>query len=146
MPSFPAPTRLWWSAIPAVRAGSRTPPWLPEFPPFMAGCVPDRAAIAALAGKRVLAFAGIADPDKFFRTLVGAGIEAPLRRGFPDHHRYTPAEASRLLAEADLRGLTPVTTEKDVVRLDGDGAARRVEGTRRKSSGRPRARRPARFR
>jgi tetraacyldisaccharide 4'-kinase len=90
-------------------------------PAFHGRLVPDRATIAGLAGKRVLAFAGIADPDKFFRTLVGAGIEAPLRRGFPDHHRYTPAEASRLLAEADLRGLTPVTTEKDVVRLDGEG-------------------------
>ena len=70
----------------------------------------------------MLAFAGVADPDKFFRTLAEAAIEAPLCRGFPDHHRYTEAEASRLLAEADLRGLTPVTTEKDMVRLDGGGA------------------------
>jgi tetraacyldisaccharide 4'-kinase len=83
---------------------------------------PDGRAIAALAGRRVLAFAGVADPDKFFRTLAEAGIEAPLRRGFPDHHRYSEAEASRLLAEADLRELTPVTTEKDMVRLDGGGA------------------------
>jgi tetraacyldisaccharide 4'-kinase len=91
-------------------------------PVFHGRLLPDGQAIAVLAGKQVLAFAGIADPDKFFRTLTAAGIEAPLRRGFPDHHRYTAAEAARLLAEADARGLIPVTTEKDRVRLDGEGA------------------------
>jgi tetraacyldisaccharide 4'-kinase len=91
-------------------------------PVFHGRLLPDRAAAARLAGKRVLAFAGIADPDKFFRTLAGAGIAAPLRRGFPDHHRYTAAEASRLLAEADVSGLSLVSTEKDVVRLNGEGA------------------------
>jgi tetraacyldisaccharide 4'-kinase len=78
--------------------------------------------VEALAKKRVLAFAGIADPDKFFRTLADAGIDAPVRHGFPDHHRYTGAQASRLLAEADARGLALVTTEKDIVRLTGDGS------------------------
>jgi tetraacyldisaccharide 4'-kinase len=91
-------------------------------PIFHGRLLPQREAVAALAGKRVLAFAGIADPDKFFRTLEDAGIEAPVRHGFPDHHRYTAAEASRLIAEADRQGFIPVTTEKDLVRLDGEAA------------------------
>jgi tetraacyldisaccharide 4'-kinase len=92
-----------------------------RIPTFHGRLLPDQNAVAALSGKRVLAFAGIADPEKFFHTLDAAGIEAPLRRAFPDHHRYAAAEASRLLAEASLHDLTLVATEKDVARLDGVG-------------------------
>lgn len=84
---------------------------------------PDHVAVSAFAGCKALAFAGIGDPDKFFATLAAAGIDAPVRRGFADHHRYTVAEAAALLAEADRRGLVLLTTEKDLARLGGDGAA-----------------------
>ncbi len=84
---------------------------------------PARDAVAALAGKPVLAFAGIADPDKFFATLEAHGIPAIVRRRFPDHHRYGVAEMSALLACAQRSGLTPVTTEKDLARLSRDPAA-----------------------
>jgi tetraacyldisaccharide 4'-kinase len=75
---------------------------------------------ATLAGGRVLAFAGIADPQKFFATLAEAGIAVGATRSFPDHHRYTPGEALALCNEADHKGLALVTTEKDLVRLTGD--------------------------
>jgi tetraacyldisaccharide 4'-kinase len=82
--------------------------------------VPDPAALAALAGRRVLAFAGIGDPEKFFATLDAVGIAAPVRRSYGDHHRYTTAEAASLIAEAERSGLDLLTTEKDVARLAGD--------------------------
>lgn len=91
-------------------------------PVFHGRLVPDSPAVAALADAKVLAFAGIGDPQKFFATLAEAGIAAPLRRQFGDHHHYTAAEASALLAEADRHGLQPVTTEKDFVRLRGTAA------------------------
>ncbi len=91
----------------------------------------DSAAKRALSGHRVLAFAGIGDPEKFFRTLAGAGIAAPLTRSFPDHHRYTEAEAASLLHEAEQRGLLPVTTEKDFVRLDRNGAIAKLRSATR---------------
>lgn len=87
---------------------------------------PDRAAAAALAGRPVLAFAGIADPDKFFATLESCGIPAAVRARFPDHHRYTAAELATILARAEREQLTPVTTEKDMVRMSGDPAAAKL--------------------
>jgi tetraacyldisaccharide 4'-kinase len=89
-------------------------------PVFYAGLAPDAAAVAALAGTRVLAFAGIGDPQKLFGTLAGAGMTVAATRSFPDHHRYTAAEAGMLCAEADRAGLTLVTTEKDLARMQGD--------------------------
>lgn len=81
---------------------------------------PDSQILTALRGRRVLAFAGIADPEKFFATLTEAGIAVAKRAGFADHHRYTAAEAQALLARADTENLLLITTEKDYVRLAGD--------------------------
>jgi tetraacyldisaccharide 4'-kinase len=81
---------------------------------------PDRATVATLAGQRVLAFAGIGDPEKFFATLAAAGIEAPVRRAFSDHRRYTPRDADALVADAAKDGLQLLTTEKDLARMRGD--------------------------
>ena len=50
---------------------------------------------------------------------MAAGIDVRVRRAFPDHHPYTGNDAAVLLAEAQAAGLTPVTTEKDMVRLAG---------------------------
>ncbi len=77
------------------------------------------SGVSALAGKRVLAFAGIANPDKVFQSLREAGCEVVATRSFPDHHAYTEAEC-RAISEACVSGgLVPVTTAKDRVRLSG---------------------------
>ena len=93
-----------------------------KIPVFAAELVPDPGSIAALRRDRVLAFAGIGDPEKFFRTLSAAGIAVAACRSFPDHHRYTGVEALRLRSEAEGAGLALVTTEKDLARLAGDQA------------------------
>src|SRR5262249_29556868 len=84
---------------------------------------PDAGFIAALGGGRALAFAGIGDPEKFFATLADAGVAVAATRSFPDHHRYTRAEAKALCVEAERKGLMLVTTEKDLARLAGDDEA-----------------------
>src|SRR5262249_14722882 len=81
---------------------------------------PDRAVIAAIGRRKVLAFAGIADPEKFFSTLASAGVEIEQRADFPDHHRYSGAEAVSLMARAKASNLMLLTTEKDLVRLTGE--------------------------
>lgn len=92
-------------------------------PVFRGDLHPVPEAVAKLAGKPVLAFAGIADPNKFFATLEAHGIPAVIRKPFPDHHRYRADEISALLACAQRSCLTLVTTEKDLARLSGDPEA-----------------------
>ena len=77
----------------------------------------DDASVAALRGKRVLAFAGIGDPIRFFRTLRANGVEIVRERAFADHHPFSESEIGALIAEAKRDALTLVTTEKDLARL-----------------------------
>ncbi|MGY2903883.1 tetraacyldisaccharide 4'-kinase [Bradyrhizobium sp. URHC0002] len=78
---------------------------------------PDEAQVAQLRGKRVLAFAGIGDPARFFNTLRASGIDVAGQRAFADHHPYSQAEIESLIAEARRDELILVTTEKDLARL-----------------------------
>jgi tetraacyldisaccharide 4'-kinase len=87
---------------------------------FHARLEPDRAVVKAIGQRKVLAFAGIADPDKFFATLTAAGIQIATQMGFPDHHRFSAAEALDLLAQAQTNNLMLLTTEKDLARLVGE--------------------------
>jgi tetraacyldisaccharide 4'-kinase len=91
-------------------------------PVFRGHLEPDPAALASLRGRPVLAFAGIGNPEKFFATISAAGIEAPARRSFGDHHRYSVSEARALLREAERGKLQLLTTEKDLARLKDDAA------------------------
>ena len=88
-------------------------------PVLSAHLEPDEAQAAQLRGKRVLAFAGIGDPMRFFNTLRASGIDVATERAFADHHPYSPAEIESLIADAKRDGLTLVTTEKDLARLRG---------------------------
>lgn len=74
-----------------------------------------------LAGKPVVAFAGLGDPGKFFASLEAAGCRIKARRGFADHHPYAQRDLDRLTAEAERHGAALVTTAKDAMRLP-DGA------------------------
>lgn len=89
---------------------------------FHAAIEPDRTALARLQGRKVLAYAGIGDPRKFFATLASAGIAAAGCRPFPDHHRFSASDARKLLDDARRGGLLLVTTEKDLARMTGDAA------------------------
>lgn len=74
-----------------------------------------------LAGADVLAFAGIADPGKFFRTVESLGAVLVVTRAFADHAHLEEDQISDLLSVAEARGLRLVTTAKDHVRLAGRG-------------------------
>lgn len=74
------------------------------------------------SGKRVLAFAGIGAPEKFFASLEAAGAEIVVRRPFGDHHRYSEQDAKALLHDAAEKNLLLATTEKDLARISGHKA------------------------
>ena len=88
----------------------------PGLPVLRARLVPGPEA-AALAGKPVVAFCGIANPRKFFATLQEAGAVLAARHPFADHYPFDDQEIRDLLAEAEKLRATPVTTRKDIVRI-----------------------------
>jgi tetraacyldisaccharide 4'-kinase len=72
----------------------------------------------ALAGRRIGAFAGLADPRSFGRLLRALGAVVVYSRRFRDHHRYTGQNLAEVGAEARAAGAELlVTTEKDAVKL-----------------------------
>ena len=96
----------------------------PGLPVLRARLVPDPADAAALRGRRVLAFAGIARPEKFFASLEEAGATVAARESFADHHPFAPAALRRLFDRAARLDALPVTTAKDAVRLPPEARAR----------------------
>ncbi|MGE0205847.1 MAG: tetraacyldisaccharide 4'-kinase, partial [Hyphomicrobiaceae bacterium] len=67
----------------------------------------------------VVAYAGIGRPAKLFASLDELGARLVERVSFPDHHRFSEADARRLLALASRHDAMLVTTAKDRIRLAG---------------------------
>ena len=83
--------------------------------------------IAAFVGRRVLAFAGIARPEKFFSMLAEAGVVVAGTMSFPDHHPFSAADLRRVTDEAARIGAVAGH------HAEGRGApARRVSRTHRR--------------
>ncbi len=97
-------------------AGKRLPPGLAQ---LHADLEMD-PALGALRGQRLLAFAGIARPAKFFDALSALGLTLAGTQGYPDHHRYRPRTLDRLRRDANRLQACLVTTPKDAVRLPPD--------------------------
>lgn len=90
---------------------------LPSRLPVVQGYFKPASETKTLKGKKVIAFAGIGRPQKFFDTLEELGAKVVATYKFPDHHYYTSNQIRTILWEAKQMGAVPVTTEKDYVRL-----------------------------
>jgi len=95
----------------AVRAAQRD---IPVFRASMTG-----HNVGGIAGQRVVGFAGIARPQKFFASLAALGADIVAVRDYADHHRYSEREAQELLTIAGRENALLVSTEKDLARLRG---------------------------
>ncbi len=99
------------------RAGAAR--WFGDLPVLRARLAPGPEA-ERFRGRKVVAFAGIGRPAKFFDTLKSVGAEIVAARSFPDHHPYTRAEIAALAEQAERAGATLATTAKDAVRVPTD--------------------------
>ncbi|QDH12910.1 tetraacyldisaccharide 4'-kinase [Formicincola oecophyllae] len=73
--------------------------------------------VQALSRHSLIAFAGLARPEKFFETLTEAGLETVRTVAFADHHLYSWAELQVLSRLGRPVGTALVTTTKDAARL-----------------------------
>ena len=73
--------------------------------------------VTELRGRRLIAFAGIGRPEKFFHSLRVLGAEIIEAASFEDHHVYSPLEIARLREKAARENATLITTGKDYMRL-----------------------------
>lgn len=71
--------------------------------------------LAALRGQRIIAAAGIADPESFAVQLRASGATVQLA-AYQDHHEYGAEDVARLVQAAAGAGYL-VVTEKDAVKL-----------------------------
>ena len=88
-------------------------------PQYSANIVPD-CSTEDLRDTPVIAYAGIARPSKFYRTLQDLGAIVQATHDFPDHHQFQEQDAVTLLNEAKTAAAQLITTEKDWVRLNSD--------------------------
>lgn len=88
-----------------------------DLPVLTGRFVPNAAQAAALKGRKVFAFAGIGNPQKFYDLLRSAGALVMATCDFPDHYFYTRFDIEQLKEKASK--LTLVTTAKDAVKISG---------------------------
>ncbi len=87
-------------------------------PILRAGLEPDSDQINNLRGKKLIAFAGLGRPQKFFAMLRGQGLDVIAAHSFPDHHLYHDSDLLLLQEQAEKENAVLVTTAKDAVRFD----------------------------
>jgi tetraacyldisaccharide 4'-kinase len=107
---------------PGRRGSVETPDWLAAFTKPILHATLTPAGIAP-EGKLV-AFAGLARPEKFFDTLSDMGAQVVEAVPFEDHHPYAEDDLQVLAQMAEEREALLITTEKDAARLSPDWRAR----------------------
>ena len=106
----------------AARLGNRLGvPQVFEFarrPGTPTGIADHHAPVEISAATRVLAVAGIAQPERFFDDVRALGAQFVGGLGFADHHPYTADDVLEIAENARASDVDLVlTTEKDLVRL-----------------------------
>ena len=99
----------------------------PDISVFCADHLPEEVVFPALndicepgflKGKSVVAFAGIAQPEVFKKTLIKLGAELLYFKGFQDHYRFKQKDIQTLVKKKETLGAQYLlTTEKDWVKI-----------------------------
>lgn len=85
---------------------------------FYAAFEPDIKVIKNLKNKKIIAFAGIGFPNKFYHLLKKMHLNILETKDFSDHHIYKKNELNLLIQKSNALNATLITTEKDYVKID----------------------------
>ena len=70
------------------------------------------------ANHKLLAFAGIGNPNNFFKLLEDNNLQVVKKISFPDHYNYSKKELDDLINFSIKNNLKIITTEKDFYRIE----------------------------
>ncbi len=71
--------------------------------------------------KNLLAFAGIGNPENFFKLLADNNLNVQKKLAFPDHYNFTKSDIKELVEDSIKNNLQLITTEKDYFRIKDYG-------------------------
>jgi len=72
----------------------------------------------SIKNKKVIALAGIGNPENFFDQLKEKNIDLIKTYSYPDHHNYSKKEFKNIIDESEKNNAVIVTTEKDHSRMN----------------------------
>ncbi len=84
---------------------------------FLDGFLNEKKVLKNKPNKKVLAFSGIAFPEKFYNSLQRLKYNIIKTKVFPDHYPFTNNDMLKLKKLAENNSLQLITTEKDMVRI-----------------------------
>ena len=67
--------------------------------------------------KNLFAFAGIGNPNNFFKLLSDNNLNIKKKLIFPDHYEFSKLEIKEMIGEAKENKFELITTEKDYFRI-----------------------------
>ena len=73
--------------------------------------------LSEFRNKKLLALAGIGNPENFFKLLEKNNLHIEKKIIFPDHHKFSKKEVEKIVNEADRENLQIIVTEKDYYKL-----------------------------
>ena len=76
--------------------------------------------VSELKNKKLIAFAGIGNPENFFELLKNNGLNVIKEIKYPDHYHYSKKDLNYLIGLRDKYQAKLITTEKDFVRINSN--------------------------
>tara|TARA_B100000686_G_C16702131_1_gene924085 strand:- start:504 stop:1454 length:951 start_codon:yes stop_codon:yes gene_type:complete len=76
-----------------------------------------RPSIKKIKNKKIFAFAGIGNPERFFNLLKSYNLKIQKEKYFPDHYEYSINELKEMIEYSKKNKLELITTEKDFYRI-----------------------------
>ncbi len=77
--------------------------------------------IEEFKNKKLFAFAGIGNPNNFFKLLTENNLSVHKKVSFPDHYEFSKSEIQKMIDESLKNNFQLITTEKDYFRIRNYG-------------------------